>query len=56
MTEKLICSRCKKPIHGAIKVLKQGVKTQFYDEDCFFMINKEKAYNDLRKQTKKRKV
>lgn len=56
------CKRCGKPILGSLKIKttrqtlgkKSVLKENFYDEDCFYIINKEKAQNEYSKKSPKR--
>jgi len=58
MSEKLICKRCSKPILGIIKIAtsrknlgKNSVyQANYYDEECFFTYNQEKALNEFQKE------
>lgn len=58
MSDKLICARCSKPIKGIIKIVskvkktgKKSVNQSLYcDEECFFILNKERALNEFQKE------
>jgi len=57
------CKRCGKEITGKVKIntyrkkvgKKSIVQVDYYDEDCFYYLNLEKAKNEDKKRTNKRK-
>lgn len=58
MNDKPVCNKCSKTISGIIKIdtgrRKLGRKSMnavdFYDEECFKLLNKEKAMNELQEE------
>jgi len=63
MSERPICKRCSKPILGIIKVCtskkksgsKSISKTDYYDEECFYALNREQALNEYQKERASKK-
>ena len=64
MSDKLICKRCSRPIVGIIKVdserrtlgKKSILQANYYDEECYYMLNKERALNDYKKERDNKKT
>ena len=64
MNDRPICKRCSKPIVGIIKVetdrKKLGNKSiyqsNYYDEECYYILNQEQALNEFQKERANKKT
>lgn len=64
MSDRPTCKRCSRPIMGIIKVdserrtlgKKSVHQTNYYDEKCFYVLNKERAMNDYKKERDSKKT
>lgn len=64
MSDRPICKRCSRPITGIIKVdmtrKKLGNKSipqsNYYDEECYYTYNQERALNEFQKERHSKKT
>lgn len=64
MSDRPNCKRCSRPIMGIIKVdserktlgKKSILQANYYDEECYYMLNQERAVNDYKKERNNKKT